>query len=95
MAARLAWIFDDPRGEDVPEEETLDRFREIRDEVEVKIKGWLEYPEEELKKLKADRERERLERLEAARRDAEARDAARVGEEAAEARELHARPTYA
>lgn len=93
VATRLAWIFDDPRGENVPEEETLDRFREIRNEVELKIKDWLEHPEEELKKLKADRERERLERLEAARRDAEARAVA--GEEAAEAREQHARPAYA
>jgi hypothetical protein len=58
----LVWIFDDPRGEDVPEDEMLDRFREVRDEIEQKILDWLEHPEEELQKLRAERERERLER---------------------------------
>jgi arsenate reductase (thioredoxin) len=60
VGTRLVWIFDDPRGEDVPEDEMLDRFREVRDEIEQKILDWLEHPEEELQKLKA--ERERLER---------------------------------
>jgi tyrosyl-tRNA synthetase len=49
----------------------LDKFREIRDEIEQKILDWLEHPEEELAKLKAERERERRERLEAARREAD------------------------
>jgi arsenate reductase len=71
VGTRLVWIFDDPRGEDVPEEEMLNKFREIRDEIEQKILDWLEHPEEELAKLKAERERERRERLEAARREAE------------------------
>jgi hypothetical protein len=43
----------------------LDKVREIRDEIEQKIKGWLEHPEEELEKLKEERECERRERLEA------------------------------
>jgi arsenate reductase len=73
VGVRFAWIFDDPRGEDVPEEETLDRFREIRDEIEAKIRDWLDHPEEELAKLKEERERERKERLEADRREADDR----------------------
>lgn len=70
VGVRFAWTFDDPRGEDVPEEETLDRFREIRDQIELKIRDWLDRPEEELAKLKEERERERHERLEASRREA-------------------------
>lgn len=35
--ARISWLFDDPRGEDVPEEDMLESFREIRDEIERKI----------------------------------------------------------
>ena len=49
----------------------LNTFREIRDEIEQKILDWLEHPEEELAKLKEERERERRERLEAARRRAD------------------------
>jgi arsenate reductase (thioredoxin) len=66
VGTRLVWPFDDPRGEDVPEAERMERFREVRDEIEQKIHDWLEHPEEELAKLKAERERERHERLEAA-----------------------------
>ncbi len=63
VGTTLSWIFDDPRGADVPEEEMPERFREVRDEIEMKIKDWLDHPEEELRKLKEHRERERLERL--------------------------------
>ncbi|HVF01990.1 MAG TPA: arsenate reductase ArsC [Rubrobacteraceae bacterium] len=73
VGTRLVWAFDDPRGEDVPQPEMLDRFREIRDEIELKIKEWLEHPEEELVKLTAERERQRRERLEADRREANER----------------------
>jgi arsenate reductase (thioredoxin) len=69
VGTRLVWPFDDPRGEAVPEEERLESFREIRDEIEQKIKGWLEHPEEELARLKAERERERRGRLDVARRE--------------------------
>ena len=51
------------RSQDVPEDEMLERFRHVRDEIELKIKAWLEHPEDELRKLKQQRERERLERL--------------------------------
>jgi hypothetical protein len=51
----------------------LERFREVRDEIELKIKDWLEHPEHELKKLREERERERRERLVAARREADDR----------------------
>src|SRR5918998_279516 len=67
------WVFDDPRGEDVPQPEMLHRIREVRDEIELKIKEWLEHPEEELAKLAAERERQRRERLEAHRREADER----------------------
>jgi arsenate reductase (thioredoxin) len=48
VGTRLVWIFDDPRGDDVPDEERLNKFREIRDEIEHKILDWLEHPEAEL-----------------------------------------------
>jgi arsenate reductase (thioredoxin) len=71
VGTRLVWVFDDPRAADVPKEDMLDKFREIRDEIEQKILDWLEHPEEELAKLRLERERERRERLEAARRETE------------------------
>jgi hypothetical protein len=49
----------------------LERFREVRDEIELKIRDWLEHPERELKKLRE--ERERRERLAATRREADDR----------------------
>ena len=64
----------------MPEEEMLNTFREIRDEIEQKILDWLEHPEEELAKLREDAEQERRERLEAARREAEGREAFAVAE---------------
>lgn len=67
VGTRLVWIFDDPRGEDVPEEERLNKFRKIRDEIEQKMLDWLEHPESELEKLRQERQREREERLRAAR----------------------------
>ena len=70
VGTRLSWVFDDPRGENVPEEEMLDRFREVQDEIEQKLLNWLDHPEEELAKLRAERERERQERLRASYRKA-------------------------
>jgi arsenate reductase len=67
VGTRLIWVFDDPRGEDVPEEERLEKFREVRDEIEQKILDWLERPEKELEKLRKERERERRERIETSR----------------------------
>jgi arsenate reductase len=55
VGTRFSWIFDDPRAEE--------RFREIRDQIELKIKEFLNNPEEELKRLKEQRERERMERM--------------------------------
>jgi arsenate reductase (thioredoxin) len=63
VGTRLSWIFDDPRGEDVPEDESLERFREIRDQIEIKIRDWLDHPEEELRKLAEQREQEHRERI--------------------------------
>ncbi len=60
VGMRFVWIFDDPRGEDVAEEEMLEKFREVRDDIEAKILYWIAYPEEELTE---QRERERLERM--------------------------------
>ncbi|MBA3426030.1 MAG: arsenate reductase ArsC [Rubrobacteraceae bacterium] len=62
VGTTLTWIFDDPRGEDVSEGERLEKFREVRDEIEMKIRDWLAHPEEELAKLKEKRERERRKR---------------------------------
>ncbi len=64
VGLRLSWLFDDPRGAEVAEEERLDKFREVRDQIEAKILHWLEHPEEEIAKLRAERERERKERWE-------------------------------
>lgn len=63
MGLKLSWLFDDPRGEEVPEEERLEKFREVRDQIETKILDWLEHPEEEIERLKAERDRERRERV--------------------------------
>jgi arsenate reductase len=62
VGLKLAWLFDDPRGEEVPEDERLEKFREVRDEIEARILHWLDHPEEEIRRLEAERERERLER---------------------------------
>ena len=70
VGLKLTWLFDDPREADDSEEERLEKFREVRDEIEVKIWDWLDHPEEELARLKEEREQERKERLEAARREA-------------------------
>ncbi len=76
VGTRFSWIFDDPRrDEDLPYDSTLERFRVIRDEIELKIRGWLDRPKEELMKIEEERERERQARLGAARREAEGRNA--------------------
>lgn len=59
---KLAWLFADPRGEGVPEGQRLEKFREVRDRIEAKILYWLEHPEEDMEKLKIERDRERAER---------------------------------
>ncbi len=63
VGTTLSWIFDDPRSEEVPQDEMPGEFQRVRDEIELKIKDWLEHPEDELRKLRHQRERERLERL--------------------------------
>ncbi len=75
VGLKLSCLFDDPRGPEIPEENRLDKFREVRDQIEAKILHWLEHPEEEIAKLEAERERERRERMEAARRETESRNA--------------------
>jgi arsenate reductase (thioredoxin) len=68
VGATFSWIFEDPRREeDIPYDSMLERFRQVRDEIELKIKGWLEHPEEDLRKLREERERERRERMGASR----------------------------
>jgi len=47
----------------VPEEERLEMFREVWDQTEAKVLYWLEHAEEEIEKLRAERERERRERV--------------------------------
>ncbi|MDQ3509792.1 MAG: arsenate reductase ArsC [Actinomycetota bacterium] len=64
VGTRLVWLFDDPRNPDSPEEDRIEKFREVRDEIELKIKDWLDHPEAELEKLKAEREAERKARRE-------------------------------
>ncbi len=78
VGTTFSWIFEDPRrDEDLPYDSMLERFRVVRDQIELKIRGWLERPEEDLKRLREERERERRERLEAEGRE---RQAASVGD---------------
>ena len=71
MGHKLTWLFDDPRSPKDPEEQQLEKFREVRDQIEAKILGWLEHPKWEIEKLKAQRENERQERMRLPRRESE------------------------
>jgi arsenate reductase (thioredoxin) len=72
IGTTFSWIFEDPRREeDIPYDFMLERFRQVRDEIELRIRDWLEHPEQELKKLREERERERKERLAASRWEAD------------------------
>ncbi|MBA2784320.1 MAG: arsenate reductase ArsC [Rubrobacteraceae bacterium] len=75
VGTTFSWTFEDPRrDEDLPYDSMLERFRAVRDQIELRMRGWLERPEEELKRLRE--ERERRERLEAEEREHEASEAA-------------------
>jgi arsenate reductase (thioredoxin) len=68
VGTTFSWIFKDPRREeDLPYDSMLERFRVVRDQIELKLRDWLEHPEEELRKLREERERQ--ERLEASGRE--------------------------
>lgn len=83
VGTTFSWIFEDPRrDEDLPYDSMLERFRVVRDQIEMRMRGWLEQPEVELKRMREERERGRRERLEEAA-DRE-REAAYVGEAGAE-----------
>jgi arsenate reductase (thioredoxin) len=70
VGTTFSWIFKDPRREeDLPYDSMLERLRVVRDQIELRLRGWLEHPEEELRKLREERERERQERLEASGRE--------------------------
>jgi hypothetical protein len=58
----------------------LERFRAVRDQIEMRMREWLEHPEEELRKLRE--ERERRERLEVESRAGAAPQATAVGDAA-------------
>ncbi len=78
VGTTFSWIFDDPRrDEDLPYDSMLERFRAVRDGIELRMREWLEQPEVELKRLREERERERRERLEEA--GARERESAPVG----------------
>ena len=62
VGTTFSWIFEDPRrDEEIPYDSMLERFRGVRDRIELKMRHRLEHPEQELKKLKEGRERERRE----------------------------------
>jgi arsenate reductase len=42
IGQRLSWAFDDPAAVEGSEEEKLQKFREVRDQIEKRIKLWLE-----------------------------------------------------
>jgi arsenate reductase (thioredoxin) len=85
VGTTYSWIFDDPRrDEDLPYDSMLERFRLVRDQIELRMRDLLEHPEGELTRLREERERrERLE--EAADRERE-REAAQIGETRPEGR---------
>jgi arsenate reductase len=69
VGTTFSWIFEDPRrDEEIPYDSMLERFRAVRDEIELRMKTWLEHPEVEFGRRREERERERQERLEAERR---------------------------
>jgi arsenate reductase len=81
VGTTFSWIFEDPRrDEDLPYDSMLERFRAVRDQIEVRMREWLEHPEEELRKLREERERERRERVEAESRAGAASQATAVGD---------------
>ncbi len=48
VGTTFSWIFEDPRrDEDLPYDSMLERFRAVRDEIELRMRGWLEEPEAE------------------------------------------------
>ena len=72
VGTTFSWIFENPRrDEEILYDSMLERFRKVRDEIELKMKDWLEHPEQELKKLREERARERRERLAASRWEAD------------------------
>lgn len=48
---RLHWPFDDPAAVQGSDEQKLAKFRQIRDEIEAKIKHWLDLAKHERRKL--------------------------------------------
>jgi arsenate reductase (thioredoxin) len=81
VGTTFSWIFEDPRrDEDLPYDSMLERFRAVRDQIELRLRGWLEQPEIELKKLREERDMERRERLEKAAAHEAEREATRVGQ---------------
>lgn len=42
MGARLHWPFEDPAAFQGPEDQKVDKFREVREKIKAKIKSWLE-----------------------------------------------------
>jgi arsenate reductase len=54
-ANRLHWSFEDPSRAEGSVEERLEKFRQIRDEIEQKIRDWLEHPEAELARLSSEK----------------------------------------
>ena len=41
MSHRLHWLFEDPAAFEGSEEERLAKFREVRDQIERKVKEWV------------------------------------------------------
>ena len=83
VGTTFSWTFDDPRSDDdLPYDSMLERFRMVRDRIEIRMRGWLEQPERELERLREERDRERRQRLE----EAEEREASSVGDHGDEGR---------
>ena len=82
VGTTFSWTFEDPRrDEDLPYDSMLERFRAVRDQIELRLRGWLEQPEAELRMLREERERERRDRLEAEQLRRESVPAGDAGDE--------------
>ena len=63
-----------PSDEGLPYDSMPERFRRVREGIEIGVKDWLENPEAELERLREGRERDRRQRLAGGRPSSRAAD---------------------
>lgn len=45
MGVKFSWPFEDPRAYEGPEDEALQRFRDVRDRIDARIRSWIQEQE--------------------------------------------------